>query len=281
MTRISDLLRLPQGDVDLATIDPRGKPGFDGNKAAGKAALPALAAPLQEMQEKLFAQAYTGDTRHRVLLVLQGMDTSGKGGVLSHTVGLLDPAGMKLRSFKNPTDEELEHDFLWRIEKALPDAGEIAIFDRSHYEDVLVGRVHELASPEEIESRYDRINAWERQLVEDGTIIIKCMLHISADEQRSRLLARLDDPTKQWKFKPGDVDERGRWDDYQAAYTTALERCNTDHAPWYVIPSDRKWYRNWAIAKILQEHLEALQLEWPEPSYDVAEQRERLSAESA
>lgn len=281
MTSISDLLRLPQGAVDLATIDTRGRPGFVGDKAAGKAALPLLAPRLQELQEQLFAEAYTDTGDRRVLLVLQGMDTSGKGGVLSHTVGLLDPAGMRLRSFKKPTEEELAHDFLWRIEKALPDAGEIGIFDRSHYEDVLVVRVHELASAEEIESRYERINAWERQLVQDGTIIIKCLLHISADEQRSRLLARLDEPTKQWKFKPGDVDERALWDDYQAAYTTALERCNTDEAPWYVVPSDRKWYRNWAIAKLLQEHLEGLGLEWPKPSYDVAEQRERLSAEPA
>ena len=220
---ISDLLRLPPGPVDLSAIDTHGKPGFDGDKADGKDALPALGAELADLQEKLFAEGYTG-SRQRVVLVLQGMDTSGKGGVLSHTVGMLEPAGVVLKSFKKPTDEELAHDFLWRIERALPGPGEIGIFDRSHYEDVLVVKVHELAEPDEIERRYGAINEWERKLAATGTTMIKCMLHISADEQRERLLARLDDPTKQWKFKPGDVDERARWDDYQAAYTTALER---------------------------------------------------------
>jgi PPK2 family polyphosphate:nucleotide phosphotransferase len=208
------------------------------------------------------------------------MDTSGKGGVLSHTVGLLDVSGLALKSFKKPTTEELAHGFLWRVEKALPAAGEIGIFDRSHYEDVLVVKVHELAPPAEIERRYDAINDFERRLVDDGTSLIKCMLHISADEQRERLLARLDDPTKQWKFKPGDVDERARWDDYQAAYATALERCNTDVAPWYVVPSDRKWYRSWAIAQLLLETLRSLDLDWPAPDYVVAEQRARLEHES-
>jgi polyphosphate kinase 2 (PPK2 family) len=166
------------------------------------------------------------------------------------------------------------------VEKALPPAGEIGIFDRSHYEDVLVVKVHELAPPAEIERRYDAINDFERRLVDDGTSLIKCMLHISADEQRERLLARLDDPTKQWKFKPGDVDERARLDDYQAAYATALERCNTDVAPWYVVPSDRKWYRSWAIAQLLLETLRSLDLDWPAPDYVVAEQRARLEHES-
>jgi PPK2 family polyphosphate:nucleotide phosphotransferase len=276
---ISTLLRLPVGPVDLSTIDPHGKPGFDGGKADGKKALPALGAELADLQEKLFAQGYTG-SRQRVLLVLQGMDTSGKGGVLSHTVGMLEVSGVALKSFKKPTDEELAHDFLWRIERALPAAGEIGIFDRSHYEDVLVVKVHELAEPAEIERRYTAINDFEQRLAATGTTIIKCMLHISADEQRERLLARLDDPTKQWKFKPGDVDERARWDDYQAAYATALERCNTAVAPWYVVPSDRKWYRNWAIAQLLLDALRGLDLDWPTPDYDVAEQRARLGAGS-
>jgi PPK2 family polyphosphate:nucleotide phosphotransferase len=274
---ISELLRLPPGPVDLTAIDSHGKPGFDGGKRDGKKALAALGAELTDLQEKLFAQAYVGESRQRVLLVLQGMDTSGKGGVLSHTVGLLDVAGLVLRSFKKPTEEELTHDFLWRIERALPAPGEIGIFDRSHYEDVLVVLVHELAEPGEIDRRYDAINAFEKQLTDTGTSVVKCMLHISEAEQRERLLARLDDPTKQWKFKPGDVDERARWDDYQAAYALALERCNTDNAPWYVVPSDRKWYRNWAIAQLLLEHLRALDLDWPAPDYDVAEQRARLA----
>jgi PPK2 family polyphosphate:nucleotide phosphotransferase len=274
---ISELLRLPAGPVDLRDIDTRATPGFDGGKKDGKAALPALGPELAERQEKLFAHGYTG-SRQRVLLVLQGMDTSGKGGVQNHTVGLLDVTGLALKSFKKPTEEELKHDFLWRIEHALPGPGEIGIFDRSHYEDVLVVKVHELAPAEEIERRYTAINAFEQRLADTGTTIIKCMLHISADKQRERLLARLDDPTKQWKFKPEDVDERGHWEDYRAAYETALERCNIAAAPWFVIPSDRKWYRNWAIAQLLLETLRALDLDWPEPDYDVAAQRARLES---
>ncbi len=276
---ISSLLRLPTGLVDLTRLDSHGQPGFDGKKKDGKKELPELGAELADLQEKLFAEGYTGGTR-RVLLVLQGMDTSGKGGVLSHTVGLLDVSGLALKSFKKPTEEELAHDFLWRVEKVLPAAGEIGIFDRSHYEDVLVVKVHELAKPDEIERRYDAINDFEKRLVDEGTTLIKCMLHISADEQRERLLARLDDPTKQWKFKPGDVDERAHWDDYRAAYETALERCNTEAAPWYVVPSDRKWYRNWAIGQLLLETLRSLDLGWPTPEYDVAEQRARLESGS-
>jgi PPK2 family polyphosphate:nucleotide phosphotransferase len=276
---ISDLLRLPAGPVELGGIDTHGHPGFDGGKKDGKAALSAVGEELAELQEKLFAEGYTGG-RRRVLLVLQGMDTSGKGGVLSHTVGLLDPSGLALKSFKKPTDDELAHDFLWRVDRALPAAGEIGIFDRSHYEDVLVVKVHELAPAAEVERRYDAINDFEQRLVDGGTTLVKCMLHISADEQRERLLARLDDPTKQWKFKPGDVDERARWDDYRAAYETALERCNTEAAPWYVVPSDRKWYRNWAIAQLLLETLRSLDLDWPTPDYDVAEQCARLGADS-
>lgn len=274
--RITDLLRLPQGPVDLGALDPHAKPGFKGGKSDGKAALPAMGVELADLQERLFANGYTEDSR-RILLVLQGMDTSGKGGVLSHTVGLLDPVGVALKSFKAPTKAELRHDFLWRIKKELPEAGRIGIFDRSHYEDVLVVRVHELAGSEEVERRYDAINSFEKRLADSGTTLVKAMLHISPDEQKERLLARLDEPTKQWKFKPGDVDERALWPAYQEAYEIALERCNTTLAPWYVIPSDRKWYRNWAIGMILLETLRAMELSWPEPDYDVAEQRARLS----
>lgn len=277
---ISDLLRLPLGPVDLSRIDPDASPGFDGDKADGKDALPDLQAELSDLQEKLYAEGYTGGNR-RILLALQGMDTSGKGGVLSNAVGLLDPSGLRLKSFKKPTSEELAHDFLWRIERETPLAGEIAIFDRSHYEDVLVVKVHGLADPAEVERRYDAINEFEARLVEEGTTIIKCMLHISPETQKERLLARLDEPTKQWKFKPEDVDERQHWRDYQAAYTAALERCNTEAAPWYVIPSDKKWYRNWAIANILLETLRGMDLEWPAPDYDIAEQRARLVEEAA
>jgi PPK2 family polyphosphate:nucleotide phosphotransferase len=279
-TPISDLLRLSGGPVDLAAWDPHSKPGFDGDKKDAEKALPELGPEVADLQEKLFAAGYTGSDQ-RLLLVLQGMDTSGKGGILRHAVGLLDPGGLRLKSFKKPTAEELAHDFLWRIERELPRPGEIGIFDRSHYEDVLVVKVHELTDAAEIERRYDAINAFERRLVDEGAVIVKCMLHISAETQKERLLARLDDPTKQWKFKPGDIDERGYWADYQAAYQVALERCNTEAAPWYVVPSDRKWYRNWAIGELLREALASLGLDWPEPDYDLAEQRARLENEAA
>jgi len=213
--------------------------------------------------------------------VLQGMDTSGKGGVLRHVVGLLSPDGVRLTSFKAPTEAERAHDFLWRVERRAPAPGMVGVFDRSHYEDVLVARVHELVPAEEIDRRYDAINAFERRLTDAGTTVVKCMLHVSREEQRQRLLARLDDATKQWKFKPDDVDERALWPAYQAAYETVLERCSTEHAPWYVVPSDRKWYRNWAVGTLLLETLRSLALSWPAPTYDVDVQRERLQEDDA
>lgn len=274
---IRELLRFQPG-TSLADIDTNGHPGFDGDKAQGKEALPAMAPELSELQEMLYAQGYTEGQR-RILLVLQGMDTSGKGGVLEHTVGLFNPNGLKLKSFKRPTEEELDHDFLWRVEREIPDPGMVGIFDRSHYEDVLVQRVHQMADAAEIERRYSAINDFEKRLADEGTLMLKCMLHISRDEQKERLLARLDEPHKNWKFKPGDVDERAHWDAYQEAYQIVLDRCSTEVAPWYVVPSDRKWYRNWAIGQMLLETLRGLDLSWPEPDYDVAEQRARLENE--
>lgn len=274
-----DLLRVPQGAVDLADLDPHGRPGFDDDKEAGEQALLDLGDELADLQERLFAQRGTGDKR-RILLVLQGMDTSGKGGVLRHAVGLVDPQGVRITSFKAPTEEELEHDFLWRIRKAVPSAGYIGVFDRSHYEDVLIGRVRELVEADEIEKRYEQINAFEKELVDDGVTLIKCMLHISADEQKERLLARLDDPTKFWKFNPGDIDERELWPAYRQAYAVAIEKTNTDHAPWQVVPSDRKWYRNLAIGELLLEALRGMQLTWPEADFDVEEQKTRLKNEA-
>jgi PPK2 family polyphosphate:nucleotide phosphotransferase len=206
------------------------------------------------------------------------MDTSGKGGVVKHCVGLFDPGGVQITSFKKPTEEELAHDFLWRVEQQLPEPGKIGIFDRSHYEDVLIARVHELAPADEIERRYDAINDFEQRIVEEGTTVLKCMLHISADTQKERLLARLDDPAKHWKYKPGDVTERLRWTDYQRAYELALERCNTEHAPWHVIPSDRKWYRNWAVGQLLLETLSRMGLAWPPVDYDIPTEKDRLAA---
>jgi PPK2 family polyphosphate:nucleotide phosphotransferase len=208
------------------------------------------------------------------------MDTSGKGGVLRHTVGLVDPQGVKITSFKAPTAEERKHRFLWRIRNAVPHPGYVGVFDRSHYEDVLIVRVHGLAEPATVESRYDQINDFEAELAAEGVVIVKCMLHISAEEQRSRLLARLDNEDKYWKFNPGDIDERGRWADYQRAYEIALERTNTEIAPWYVVPSDKKWYRNLVIGELLLDALRGMGLRWPPPDFDVEEERRRLLDEA-
>jgi PPK2 family polyphosphate:nucleotide phosphotransferase len=275
---IAHLHRLPPGPVDLAALATDAKPGFDGNKRAGKNELFAMGDELSDLQEQLFAEGIDG-SRRRVLLVLQGMDTSGKGGVLRHTVGLVDPQGVKITSFKAPTREELGHHFLWRIRKALPQPGYIGVFDRSHYEDVLVARVKDAVEPRTVESRYRQINEFEAELAQDGVAIVKCMLHISAREQRTRLLARLDNPRKYWKFNPADVDERDRWPAYRAAYELALEHTNTEIAPWYVIPSDRKWYRNLAIGELLLETMRGMALRWPEADFDVAEQKQRLMDE--
>jgi len=275
---LRELLRAPSGPVDLRAIDTGATPGFDGGKSEGERELTEMGDELADLQEKLFAHGYTGG-HGSILLVLQGMDTSGKGGVLKHTAGLFDPGGLKITSFKAPTREELAHDFLWRIEKHVPAHGEIGVFDRSHYEDVLVVKVHELAPAAEVERRYGAINDFEQRVADSGTTIVKCMLHISPETQKERLLARLDDGTKQWKFKPDDVDERQFWPTYRSAYESALERCNTDTAPWYVVPSDRKWYRNWAIGRILLETLRAQGLDWPAPDYDIDEQKARLTDE--
>jgi PPK2 family polyphosphate:nucleotide phosphotransferase len=268
-------LRVPAGPVDLASIDTDSAPGFTGKKADGEAALLALGDPMSELQERLFAEGRSGG-RRSLLLVLQGMDTSGKGGTLRSTVGLMDPQGVRITSFKAPTPEELEHDFLWRIKKALPGTGYVGVFDRSHYEDVLIARVRGLAPPEQIEGRYDAINVFESELVAGGTTIVKCMLHISSEEQKARLLARLDDPTKHWKYNPGDVDERGLWPAYQEAYRVAIERTNTKAAPWHVIPADKKWYRNLAIGHLLLDALQRMDPQWPKADFDVAEEKRRL-----
>ena len=273
-------LRLPPGPVDLTAIDSGSTAGFKGGKAKGKGALMALGDELSDLQERLFAEG-VADVGHgrALLLVLQGMDTSGKGGVLKHTVGLVDPQGVSITSFKAPTKAELSHDFLWRIRNALPTKGRIGVFDRSHYEDVLIVKVRELAEADEVERRYDAINAFEAECVGAGITVIKCMLHISAATQKERLLARLANPQKYWKFNPQDVDERAFWPAYQEAYEVALERTNTEVAPWYVIPSDHKWYRNLAIGNLLHETLTHMSPQWPAADFDVEEQRQRLVQE--
>jgi polyphosphate kinase 2 (PPK2 family) len=243
-------------DLDLAAVDPRGRPAGPRDKKAAAADLKALAERLDGLQEALFAEATGGGSRS-VLLVLQGMDTSGKGGVIRHVAGLVDPQGLQIAAFKRPTRAELRHDFLWRIRKQLPAAGRIGVFDRSHYEDVLIVRVNGLVPEPVWRRRYQAIREFE---------------------QAERLLARLDDPTKRWKYNPGDLDARAQWSAYQLAYTDALTECDSDLAPWYVIPSDRKWYRNWAIASLLAETLAELDPQYPMPDLDVDAERARIAA---
>ncbi|WP_330287123.1 PPK2 family polyphosphate kinase [Streptomyces sp. NBC_00576] len=274
---LSELLRVPGGEhVDLGAYDTGATPGGPAGKAAGLVDTARMGERLADLQERLWAAGSAGD-RRRLLLVLQGMDTSGKGGTVKHVIGLFNPSGCRIKAFKAPTHEELGHSFLWRIKRALPQPGEIGIFDRSHYEDVLIARVRELVSRAQLTSRYSQINGFEKSLADDGVTVVKCFLHISYDQQRRRLLERLDNPDKHWKFNVGDIDERALWPAYQEAYEIALERCSAD-APWYLIPADRKWYRNWAISRLLLEHLEALAPQYPKADFDVAESRARLLA---
>jgi PPK2 family polyphosphate:nucleotide phosphotransferase len=272
-----ELLRCPPGPVDLTQFQPRATPGLKGGKDEALKTLPGYTQQLADLQERLYAAAKAGD-RRRLLLVLQGMDTAGKSGVVKHVVGVVNPIGCRIQAFKAPTKEELAHDFLWRIRRALPDAGQIGVFDRSHYEDVLVVRVKELFPRAVWSRRYATINRFEERLVSDGCAVVKCFLHISSDAQKERLAARLDDPAKYWKYNPGDVDDRLLWPAYQEAYAAALERCDTDAAPWYIIPADRKWYRNYAVTRLVIEALEDMNLGWPKAGFDVKAERARVAA---
>jgi PPK2 family polyphosphate:nucleotide phosphotransferase len=280
--QMRDLLRVdPGGPVDLAGIDPRSTPGLPGGRGADPKTWAAeqlvlVGAELAGQQEKLYASAKAGGDRRRLLLVLQAMDCGGKDGTVKHVAGAMNPLGMRIVSFGPPTEEELAHDFLWRIRRALPEPGYVGVFNRSHYEDVLIVRVHNLVPRRTWSRRYDRINRFERELVDDGVVPVKVMLHISPEEQKQRLLERLTDPTKYWKYNPADVDERARWADYQQAYTDALARCSTEYAPWYVVPADRKWYRNWAVSQLLRETFADMKLSYPPPAFDLADERSRL-----
>jgi PPK2 family polyphosphate:nucleotide phosphotransferase len=271
-------LRTPGAPVLLSRLDPRATPLAPGSKERTRDVAVADGEKLAELQERLYAEGVTGG-RRRVLLVLQGMDTSGKGGVVRHVVSVVQPQGVEYTGFKRPTPEELRHGFLWRIRRALPGPGVLGVFDRSHYEDVLAGSVRGLAPPQEVERRYREIVRFERQLAAEGVSIVKVFLHLSPWEQKERLLARLDDSAKRWKFDPADLDDRALWPAYQAAYETVLARTDTDAAPWYVVPADRKWYRNWAVGRLLRETLAELDPRLPAPTYDVAEQRDRLIEE--
>lgn len=254
----------PGTKIKLRDFDPRHVFG-DWDKESGEAEAARNASAIGELAYRLYAE-----DRRALLLVLQGMDTSGKDGTIRHVLTDVSPQGCEVTSFKAPTSEELAHDFLWRIHKAVPRRGQIGIFNRSHYEDVLIVRVHNLVPENQWKRRYDQINDFEEQLVESGVAIVKCYLHISYEEQRERLQARLDDPTKLWKFRRDDLEERKYWQDYERAYDDALTRCNTEHAPWHIVPADRKWERNLIISQIVREKLEAMDPQYPEPEKGIA-----------
>ena len=268
------LLRVGKG-FRLRDVDPDSTPGFAGKKSDGEKLLAAESSAIGDAQERLYANRNV--TNRSILLVLQAMDTAGKGGIIRHVVGAADPQGIALHAFKAPTRAEKRHDFLWRVRRQLPTPGYIGVFDRSHYEDVLIHRVRGLSRPEVIEERYGLIRDFEAELAASGTTLIKVMLQISSDEQKSRLAARLDDPAKHWKFNPGDIDERGRWDAYQEAYQVALTRTSTDAAPWYVVPANRKFYARIAVQRLLLDALTSFELQWPVASFDVEAEKKRLS----
>src|SRR3954447_21245404 len=242
----------------LANIDARDNEGIPFPRAEAEVSTALDLKEIRRLKEILYAQA-----GHALLVVLQGLDTSGKDGTIRKVFGRIPPLGITAISFKKPTPEELAHDFLWRIDRAVPPIGMIAVFNRSHYEDVLVARVHNLVETDRIEARYRQINDFERRLVENRVTIIKFFLHISKKEQKKRLRARLADPTKRWKFDPNDISERKYWNEYIAAYELAMQRCNTVEAPWFIVPADRKWYRNAVVSRIVRRTLEAMDLRYP------------------
>ncbi len=258
---LSDLRVRPGSDPRIERFDPSDDLGWD--KAAAEKALELNRKRLGELHELLWAE-----NKRSILMVLQGMDTSGKDGTIRHVMTGVNPQGCQVTSFKRPTEEELDHDYLWRIVRALPARGDIGIFNRSHYEDVLVVRVNSLVPKEVWKARFEQINAFEKHLADNGTIILKFFLNISKEEQRERLQERLDDPTMNWKFSEGDLVAREHWPDYMKAYEDVLARCSTEHAPWYVIPANRKWVRNLAISSILVKTMEGLDMKWPKPHFD-------------
>lgn len=259
---IAKLRVKPREHVKLKERDPRDSSLF-GDEQETKIATAALAEDIDVLQDRLYAEG-----SRALLVVLQGTDTSGKDGTIRGVFNATGPLGVSVTAFGAPTKTELAHDYLWRVHAACPRRGTIGIFNRSHYEDVLIAKVRKLASKEAIEQRYDQINAFEKMLVENGTTILKFMLHISKDEQQERLQERLDDPRKHWKFNPGDLEDRNYWNEYQEAYETMLHRCSTEHAPWYVIPADRKWVRNAAIASIVKTTLEEMDPQYPKAPWD-------------
>jgi PPK2 family polyphosphate:nucleotide phosphotransferase len=250
----------PGTKVDLDDFDPDDTSLVPGGKKAAADETDKLLEKLHDLQELLFAEH-----QRKLLVVLQGMDTSGKDGTVRHVMGAFDPAGVRVVSFKKPTDEELAHDFLWRVHAKTPGKGEVVVFNRSHYEDVLVVRVHDLVPKNVWKKRYEQINEFEQMMAENGTIILKFFLHISKSEQKKRLQERIDDPTKRWKFQHGDIEERKLWSEYRNAYEDALTKTSTSWAPWWIIPANTKWYRNYLVGKILVDTLGKLDMQYPQP----------------
>lgn len=261
----TELHRVEPGHFDLGATDPTDTSAAPGDKDTTKLATASLTGRMAELQELLWARR-----KEKVLVVLQGIDTAGKGGTVEHVFGAVNPAGLRVTSFRAPSEAELERDYLWRIHAKVPAAGEIGVFDRSHYEDVLAARVLGLVPEDRWRRRYDHIRAFEQMLADEGTTIVKFLLHISEHEQAGRLQDRLDQPHKRWKFRLEDLDARRQWDAYQVAFGEAVGRTAAPHAPWYVIPADKKWYRNWAVASIMAATLEAMDLAWPEPDEDLS-----------
>jgi PPK2 family polyphosphate:nucleotide phosphotransferase len=262
---------------DLSALDRASTPGWTRDHRAAEKHLLRVGARMSKLQELLFAHGRTGG-RRSVLLVLQGIDTAGKGGTVRHVLGLVDPQGVALRSFGVPTEAERAHHYLWRIRSSLPRPGYIGVFDRSHYEDVLVVRVDNLVPKGVWEPRYEEINAFEAEVAAAGTVIVKVMLMVSPDEQAARLRERLERPDKHWKYNPGDIDTREKWWEYQEAYQAVLDRTSTGIAPWYVIPADHKWYTRLAVSELLTRALESLDLSWPAADFDVVTELARLDA---
>jgi PPK2 family polyphosphate:nucleotide phosphotransferase len=273
--QIRELLRarLVDGQFRMESVDAASTPGLKGGKKRALRDIENGKATLFDLHGRLYAER-----KRSLLVVLQGMDTSGKDGTVTHVMRNFNPEGVLITSFKQPTPIEKRHGFLWRIRKRLPDPGFIGIFNRSHYEDVLIARVHNLAPRNVIDRRYGQINAFEKELTRTGTTVVKFCLDISYAEQRKRLIDRLKDPDKNWKFNEHDIDERGFWDDYMSAYGVAITRCSTDVAPWYVIPANDKLYRNWAITKILVETLQEMNPTFPRPKLDIPRLMKRLKA---
>jgi len=262
----------PGSKVKLKEIDPSFKDGRASHESASDE-IAHYQQKLRELQDLLYAER-----RHSLLICLQALDTGGKDGAINHVLGAMNPQGCRVAAFKQPSAEELAHDFLWRAHKAAPEKGEVVIFNRSHYEDVLVVRVHNLVPKETWSRRYGQINDFEKMLAQHDTHILKFYLHISRDEQLKRFKERLDDPAKHWKISEADYRERAYWDGYEAAYEDALARCSTTHAPWFVIPANHKWFRNLAIARIVVEHLESLKMSYPRPSVDIDQIRREYHA---